>query len=552
MEEKKIYVVGHKNPDTDAICSAISYAALKNRKEAGHFEAKRAGTINNETAFVLDYFKVKEPDYLENVNMQVKDVDFRETPGVRDSISIKDAWKLMQESDVVTLPIVERDHKLEGIITINDIAKSYMDVYDDDELSKARTPLANIVDTLDGELVCGNIHNIMTKGHVIIAVANPDSMEDYIKKDDIVIVGDRYESQLCAIEMGASCLIISLGAKVPKTILSQAIAHECSIITTAHDTYTVVRLINQSIPVKHFMRKEHLITFEIDDMVESIQGVMAKKRHRDFPITDDLGNYLGMISRRNLLDMRKKQLILVDHNEKSQAVTGAEDAEIMEVVDHHRIGSLETEGPVYFRNQPVGCTCTIVYQMYQEQGEKIEPSIAGIMCAAILSDTLMFRSPTCTPYDEKVARELASIAGIELESFATEMFEAGSNLKGKSLEEIFNQDFKRFTLEEEFIGVGQISSMNQRELRNLKVVMQTYIKEHFETMEFDMVFFMLTDICNESSELLFYGEHTKSVVEAAFDKAIGEGENSVSLKGVVSRKKQVVPALVKGMGYLNQ
>ncbi len=542
MEQTPIIVIGHKNPDTDSICSAVAYANLKNLLQPGCYVPKRAGRINNETAFVLNYFNIDTPDLIEDVNTQVMDIEYRKTPGVKDNISIKSAWKMMRELDVVTLPIVERNNILEGIITINDIAKSYMDDFESDVISKAKTPYANLVEVLEGTLVSGNPHNHIINGKVIIGAANPHLIENMISKDDIMIVGDRVDTQICGIEMGVGCLILCLDAPVNPLVLQLAEERECSVITTKLDTYTVARLINQSIPVKYFMRKDNLITFQLDETVEAIKEIMSKKRHRDFPIVDDWGHYYGMVSRRNLLALRKKKVILVDHNEKSQAVDGIEDAEICEIIDHHRLGSLQTISPVYFRNQPVGCTATIIYQMYQENNQPISKEIAGILCAAILSDTLLFRSPTCTPLDKTCAQQLATIAEIDMEAFAMEMFEAGSSLKNKTPEELFNQDYKAFQVDKMGIGVSQVSSINQRELDNVAALMQEYVPAALPSMQIQLVYVMLTNIHDQRSDLLAFGADAEKYAAEAFH--VEADKNICHLPGVVSRKKQVVPALV--------
>lgn len=542
MYQTPVIVVGHKNPDTDSICSAIAYANLKNLLTPGSCVPKRAGNLNNETSFVLNYFKMDTPDLIEDVNTQVMDIEYRKTPGIKDTISIKEAWKMMKELDVVTLPIVTRSNTLEGIITINDIAKSYMDVYDNNVLAMAKTPYSNLVEVLEGNLVSGNPHNHIVNGKVTIGAANPHIIENLIEKDDIMIVGDRVDTQICGIEMGVGCLILCLDAPVNPLVLQLAKERECSVITTKLDTYTVSRLINQSIPVKYFMRKQHLVTFQLDETVDSIKEIMSKKRHRDFPIVDDFGHYYGMVSRRNLLALRKKKVILVDHNEKSQAVDGIEDAEICEIIDHHRLGSLQTITPVYFRNQPVGCTATIIYQMYQENNQPVSKEIAGILCAAILSDTLLFRSPTCTPLDETTARTLAGIADIDMEAFAMEMFAAGSSLKNKTPEQLFNQDYKTFQVDTLNIGVSQVSSINQRELDHVADMMQEYVTANLASMPTQLVYIMLTNIRDQSSTLLAFGNNAEKYAAEAFD--VEPKENICILPGVVSRKKQVVPALV--------
>ena len=369
-KKNNIYVIGHKNPDTDSICSAISYAYLKNelsqkQEEECKYIPTRAGHINEETQYVLRYFEQEAPLFVNDIRPQVTDIEIRKTEGVDAGLSLKKAWDIMRGARIVSLPIIE-EGKLAGIITVSDIAYSDMDVYDNMILSKAGTNYKNIVETIDGEMIVGDLEGEFEEGHVLIAAANPDMMEGYIEPQDMVILGNRYESQLCAIEMDAQCIVVCMGATVSKTIRKMAKEHGCRIIVSPYDTYTVARLINHSMPVRYFMTTENLITFHTTDYVDDIQETMAKRRFRDFPITDNQGNYVGMISRRNLLDLDRKKLILVDHNEKAQAVDGFEEAEILEIIDHHRLGNIETNSPVYFRNQPVGCTATIITQMYME------------------------------------------------------------------------------------------------------------------------------------------------------------------------------------------
>ena len=543
-------VIGHRNPDTDSICSAICYANLKQAVTGEEYMPARAGHVNGETQFVLDYFGAEEPQLVEDVRTQVRDIEIRKTKGVADNISLKRAWNIMQENNVVTIPSVREDGTLEGLITVGDITKTYMNIYDSSILSKANTQYSNIIETLEAELIIGSAEAYFDQGKVLIAAANPDLMEFYIEPHDLVILGNRYESQLCAIEMGADCIIVCEGAAVSMTIKKIAQERGCTIIATTYDTYTAARLINQSMPISYFMTREHLITFNSDDYIDEIREVMASKRHRDFPILDKHGYSLGMISRRNLLGAKGKQVILVDHNEKNQAVAGIENAEILEIIDHHRLGTIQTMSPVFFRNQPLGCTATIIYQMYQEAGIKVEPKIAGLLCSAIVSDTLLFRSPTCTPVDEMAARALADIAGIDIEKYAMEMFSAGSNLKDKSDEEIFYQDFKRFTSGKVTIGVGQITSLNGGELDKLKGRMEAFMEKALENNGLDMIFFMLTNILTETTELICEGQGALQLAGKAFHQDIelleeeGLKEPVLRLPGVVSRKKQLIPELM--------
>ena len=540
--KRKTIVIGHKNPDTDSICSAICYANLKQKITGNEFVPGRAGHVNAETQFVLDYFGVEAPRLVESVRTQVKDIEIRPTKGVDKNISLKKAWNMMQEANVVTIPAVTDDGILEGLITVGDITRSYMNVYDSSILSKANTQYSNIIETLEGDIVVGDKDAYFNEGKVLIAAANPDMMEYYICPHDLVILGNRYESQLCAIEMEASCIIVCEGAAVSLTIRKLAQERGCTVITTPYDTYTAARLINQSMPISYFMKTESLTTFEDRDCIDDIKDVMASKRYRDFPILYKDGSYRGMISRRNLLGAKGKQVILVDHNEKNQAVEGMSEADILEIIDHHRLGTVETISPVFFRNQPLGCTATIVYQMYQENGVEIEKKIAGLLCSAIISDTLLFRSPTCTEVDKKAALKLAEIAGIEVEKYAGSMFAAGSNLNGKTDEEIFYQDFKRFTAGKISFGVGQISSLNEKELGDLKERMQPYLEKTLKDLGMDMMFFMLTNILTQSTELLCTGSGAEQIVANAFHTS-AEGR-VVSLPGVVSRKKQLIPVIV--------
>ena len=540
----KIYVVGHKNPDTDSICSAIAYSELKKKLTGEEYVARRAGQINEETHYVLKKFGVDAPPLLQNVKLQVKDIDIHKIEGVAPNVSIKDTWAKMKEKNIKTVPVLKED-ELVGVISTGDIATSYMGVYDSRILSAARTQYRNIIKTLDGKLVTGNEHGYFTKGKVTIGASNPDMMEEFIEKDDLVILGNRYEAQACAVDIDASCLILCQNAEVPKELLKKAEEQSIVIIQTPHDTFTAARLINQSIPVKHFMSKGPLTTFRMTDYVEDIKDVMTKKKFRDFPILDRHGRFKGFISRRRFMDVSKKRVILVDHNEKSQAVDGIEEADIIEIIDHHRLGNIETMGPVFFRNQPVGCTATIIWQMYEEADVKIPPVIAGLLCSAIISDTLLFRSPTCTAIDEKAARKLAKIAQINLEEVAKEMFNAGSSLKGKTAEEICFQDFKQFTVNESVFGVGQINSMNPEELQEMKELVEGYLPKAMEQNQLQMVYFMLTDILDESTELLCCGKGAREYILDAFDLPSDTGK--IILKGVVSRKKQLIPTLVAAL-----
>ena len=543
--QEKIFVIGHKNPDTDSICSAIAYADIKNRtSQKVKYIPKRAGQINEETEYVLNRFGMQPPGYLSNIGTQIKDMDIRMSPEADKSMSLKNAWDLMMEKSIVSLPIRDREGQLEGLITIGDIAKTYMDTTDSYLLSRAKTQYRRIAETIAGTVVEGNEHGYFTKGKVLVGTANPEMLKAYIESDDLIIMGDREEDHLQAIAQNVSCIIVGMGIEVSEKVIKLAHEREIAIIMSPYDTFTIARLINQSIPVRYIMKTDNLVTFSTEDFTDDIQNEMIKHRHRAFPVINKKGKCIGTISRRNFLDMHKKKVALVDHNEKDQAVDNIDKAEIVEIIDHHKLGSLETMVPISFRNQPVGCTATILYEMYGEQKLEISPSIAGLLCAAIISDTLMFRSPTCTLSDKMAAGALALIAGINIEQFAKEMFKAGSNLKDKSPEEIFYQDYKKFIAEDEInFGVGQISSMDSDELAEIKERLIPFMVSECGRHGVTRVFFMLTNIIEESTELLYYGEGSEEMARIAFHM---EPEDGVfDLKGVVSRKKQLIPALME-------
>ena len=538
----EFFVVGHKNPDTDSVCSALAYANFKNKLTGTDaYHPYRAGQLNEETQFVLSKCGVAAPPLLQDLRPQVSDLEIRHTASVKSSISIKKAWNMMKEIGVVTLPVV-KNRKLEGIITITDIATSYMDVYDNRILESSRTSYRQIAETLDGRIVCGNIKRPNVSGKVLTAVATPEIMEENIETGDIVILGNRYEAQLCAIEMGVGCIVVCEKAPVSITISRLAKENGCTIISSPHDAFTVSRLIFQSIPIGHVMRKDRLISFRLDDYVDDICKVMTEKRHRDFPVLDSHGHYVGMISRRSLLGAERKKVILVDHNEAKQAVDGVQSAEITEIIDHHRLGSIETISPVFFRAQPVGCTATIIYGMYRTYGVEIDETMAKLMCSAIISDTLLFRSPTSTAEDRKAAGELAEIAGIDIQNYAHEMFFAGSNISEKSAKELFTRDYKKFSMGDVTFGIGQVSCMDSDELAQVKKKIYAYMKEQYKTLGVNMLFFMLTDMMMPGTELLCVGNGAEELASAALGAEARGG--SIMLPGVVSRKKQIVPQLM--------
>ena len=539
----KVVVIGHRNPDTDSICSAIAYAELKNKTSDLVCEPRRAGKMNQETEFVLKKFGVRPPRMCTDVNPKIRDVDYREMPGIPGSTSLRKAWEIMRDQKIDTLAVTSEENELQGLITVKDIATANMDLFDTGILAKSRTSYRNILETLGATMVVGSEDAECTTGHIRIGTATPEMLESSMEKGDIVILTNRYESQLCAIEKEASLIIICNGAKVGRTIQHIAAETGVAIMSAPCDTYAAAKLISQCAPISYYMTRDDIMKFTLVTPVADVTRVMAKVRHRYFPILDADGKYCGMISRRNIINLRKRRIILVDHNEATQAVEGFDQAEILEIIDHHRIGSLETSGPVYFRNQPVGCTATIITQMYDENGVEIPPQIAGLLLAAILSDTLVFRSPTCTPLDEASAKRLAKIAGVEIDEFASEMFEAGEKLDGKTAEEVFLQDFKVFMCGDIRFGVAQGSYMTRKNLLAAEALLQPYLEEARNKQNVEDIYMLLTDVPKEESVVISDGRYASEVLSDGFETQPAE-DGSFTLPGVVSRKKQFIPALM--------
>ena len=539
----KVVVIGHRNPDTDSICSAIAYAELKNKTSDLVCEARRAGKMNQETEFVLKKFGVTPPRMCTDVNPKIRDVDYRQVPGIPGSTSLRKAWEIMRDQKIDTLPVTSEDDELQGVITVKDIATANMDLFDTGILAKSRTSYRNILETLGATMVVGSEDAECTTGHIRIGTATPEMLESSMEKGDIVILTNRYESQLCAIEKEASLIIICNGAKVGRTIQHIAAETGVAIMSAPCDTYAAAKLISQCAPISYYMTRDNIMKFTLVTPVADVTRVMAKVRHRYFPILDADGKYCGMISRRNIINLRKRRIILVDHNEATQAVEGFDQAEILEIIDHHRIGSLETSGPVYFRNQPVGCTATIVTQMYDENGVTIPQKTAGLLLAAILSDTLMFRSPTCTPIDVNAANRLAKLAGVDINEFANEMFEAGEKLDGKTAEEVFLQDFKVFMCGDIRFGVAQGSYMTWKNLLAAEKLLKPYLEEARNKQNVEDLYMLLTDVPKEESVVICNGRYAAGVLTDGFDIQ-PDADGSWTLPGVVSRKKQFIPALM--------
>ena len=542
---RHINIIGHQNPDTDSICSALAYAWLKNGgRFTGLYEARRAGHVNRETKFALQHFGVDAPRLCTDISPQIKDIDIRTQPGIQGEMSVRAAWNLMREVEIDTLCITDESDELQGLITIKDIADANMELLDTGVLAAANTPLTNLLETLDAELLVGDKDARITEGNICIGTS-PEIMEELVKPGDLVLVSNRYETQMCAIDCGAAALIVCCGSAVPRTIVARAKEKGCYILTTPYDTYAASRLVTTAAPVRHFMRTNRLLKFSVNTPVEDAQKVMASVRHRYFPILDENGKYCGVISRRNLLNVHRKQVILVDHNERTQAVDGLEQAEILEIIDHHRIGSLETVGPVYFRNVPVGCTATILYQMYKEQGVTPTKQVAGLLLSAILSDTLMFRSPTSTILDETTAKALAELAGEDIPAYAEQMFEAGADLTGRDAEDVFRSDFKAFSRGDVKFGVGQSIYMTDNSRAAAEALVRPFLPEASRREGLPLIFYMFTDMKTQSTDLMVFGFDAEEIVREAFHVEVKDG--MAVLPGVVSRKKQLIPPLLAAL-----
>ena len=542
---RHINIIGHQNPDTDSICSALAYAWLKNRGSlTGLYEARRAGHVNRETRFVLQHFGVEPPRLCTDVSPQIKDIDIRKQAGIDGEMSLRAAWNLMRDVEIDTLCIVDSDNELQGLITIKDIADANMDLFDTAVLAAANTRCTNLLETLEAELVVGSADAHIDSGNICIGTS-PEIMEELVKPGDLVLVSNRYETQMCAIDCGAQAIVVCCGSAVPRTIVARAQEKGCAVLATPYDTYAAARLISTAAPVRHFMRTKELLKFSVNTPIEDAKKVMASVRHRYFPILDENGKYCGVVSRRNLLNLHRKQVILVDHNERTQAVDGLEQADILEIIDHHRIGSLETTGPVYFRNVPVGCTATILYQMYGEQGLTPSREIAGLLLSAILSDTLVFRSPTSTPQDEAAAKALAALAGEDIQSYAEQMFEAGADLTGRTAEDVFSSDFKAFSRGDVKFGVGQSTYMTDKSRAAAEALVQPFLPEASRREGLPLIFYMFTDMKTQSTDLMFYGHDAEGIIRDAFHV---EPEGCMAkLPGVVSRKKQLIPPLLAAL-----
>ena len=539
-----IYVTGHKNPDSDSICAAYAYAEFKNKIGDVETVACRLGNPNQETQYILDYFNAEAPRLLKTVKLKVEDLQFDNISPVSPEISLKTAWSIMRDKNIKTLPVADENDHLLGVLAVSNLTSCYMDIWDNRILAKSNTTLDNIIDTLSAKVSYVNEKVTHFPGKIVVTAMQPDTMSGHIDEGDIAIVGDREEAQAALIKLNISLMIVTGGYAPSEKIVSLAKEHGVTIIVTQHDSFTASRLIVQSIPVGYVMVKENIVSFTTDDLVDDIKGIMTETRFRSYPVLDQNGRVVGTVSRYHLISNHKKKVIQVDHNERGQSVDGLEDAEVLEIIDHHRVADIQTNNPIYFRNEPVGSTSTIVAKCFFESGIRPSRKAAGLLCGAIISDTLLFRSPTCTPQDQYICKKLAEIADINIEEFAKEMFKAGTSLKGKTVEQIFNSDFKPFTIEDTKVGIAQVNTMDIEGFMPLKEEMLNYMDQKAKEAGLDMVMLLLTDILNEGSEILVTGNKPE-IVEKAFNVTLKN--KGAFLPGVLSRKKQVVPPITNAI-----
>lgn len=540
-----VYVSGHKNPDTDSICSAIGYAYLLKAIDRYNAVPVRLGEISRETEYVLKRFHLEIPVLLKTVKQKVEDLNYDKVTVFSKELTLKTAWSLMKQQNLKSAPILDDHGQLLGLLSTSNIVEGYMENWGSSLLKDAHTPIENVIDTLEASVIYLN-HNLkFIEGDLHIAAMRGEEAKKRVKPGDIIIIGgDRDDAVTSMIEADVSLIILTGSLDVESEVLDQLKEKGISVISTPFNTYLTSQQIIQAIPVEYIMQKGDLKLFTTDDTLDHVKEVMSETRYRSYPVLDLNNHCVGSISRFALLKGLRKKVVLVDHNERGQSIPGIEEADILEIVDHHRVADIQTIGPLLFRGEPLGSTATIVTRIFEENDVEIPESIAGALLGAIISDTLLFKSPTCTPIDTKAARKLAKIAGVDIEAFAMEMFKAGTSLAGKTVEEIFNQDFKKFPFEQGTAGVGQVNSMDIEGFMPFKNDMLEYMEKFAQENRLDFTLLLLTDIINANSEIFVAGPKSY-LVEEAFN--IRLNNQQATLKGVISRKKQVVPAITTVM-----
>ena len=530
-----IYVTGHRNPDTDSIVSAMAYAALRNALGEGQYCAARIGHISDETQMVLDYFGFTPPQLISTVRTQVRDLDYDTPPALSSAVAVSRAWSILSsERSIAAIPVTNEDGSLYGLLSSGDIAA--YDMRSVEHPYVEQIPVFNLLSVLEGRILneAGNLLDTVS-GEVTIAL--PQSCENLLfkRKDSIVVCGDQPEMIRRALDIGVKCVIVC------QAELSEDLRNyptDTCIISTPFEAYRAVRLIYQSIPIARICRKDGLECFHIDDFVDDVREGMLQSRYRCYPILDENDRVVGTLSRYHLIRPRRKQVVLVDHNEAAQSVPGLDQAEILEIIDHHRLADIQTGNPIYFRNEPVGSTTTIIAGMYQERGLMPSEKLAGIMAAAIVSDTVMFKSPTCTQRDRNRAERMARIANISLEELGQRIFSASWS-DDKTAKELLFSDFKEFHIAGYSLGVGQITCVNSEHILKRKFEFIMEMQAAVDKRKYDMVLLMLTDVLLEGTQLLYLGD--EDIIRAAFSP--DAKNHSVFLPKVMSRKKQIIPAL---------
>lgn len=536
-----VYVSGHKNPDTDSICSAIAYSYLLNATNKYNAVPVRLGEINRETEYVLKRFGVEHPVLLKTVKQKVEDLNYDKVTVFSKDLTLKTAWFLLKQQNLKSAPILDEHGQLLGLLSTSNIIEGYMDQWDSEVLKKAKTPVENVIDTLEANVIYLNESLKVVEGDIHIAAMSGSEAKKRIHENDVVIVGgDRSDDLEELISVKPSLIVLTGSLTADENVVKKCEEQGISIISTPFNTYQTSQQIVQAIPVEYVMIKGDIKTFSTDDTLDYMKEVMSETRYRGYPVIDLNNRCVGSISRFALLKGLRKKVILVDHNERGQSIPGIEEADILEIVDHHRVADIQTVGPLLFRGEPLGSTATIVTKIFDELDVEMPSHIAGLLLGAVVSDTLLFKSPTCTPVDTKIAKKLAEIAGVDIQEFAMEMFKAGTSLVGKTVDEIFNQDFKKFSFDNLQVGVAQVNSMDIEGFLPYKKDMLDYMNKFAEDNNLEFTLLLLTDIINANSEI-FVGGPRPELVEKAFNVQLTECQGT--LAGVISRKKQVVPAI---------
>lgn len=540
-----VYVSGHKNPDTDSICSAIAYSYLLNATNKYNAVPVRLGEVNRETEYVLKRFGVEHPALLKTVKQKVEDLNYDKVTVFSKDLTLKTAWFLLKQQNLKSAPILDEHGQLLGLLSTSNIIEGYMDQWDSEVLKKAKTPVENVIDTLEANVIYLNEALKVINGDIHIAAMSGNEAKKRIHENDVVIVGgDRSDDLEELISVKPSLIVLTGSLTADENVVKKCEEQGISIISTPFNTYQTSQQIVQAIPVEYVMIKGDIKTFSTDDTLDYMKEVMSETRYRGYPVIDLNNRCVGSISRFALLKGLRKKVILVDHNERGQSIPGIEEADILEIVDHHRVADIQTVGPLLFRGEPLGSTATIVTRMFEEQDVEMPSRIAGLLLGAVVSDTLLFKSPTCTPVDTKIAKKLAEIAGVDIQEFAMEMFKAGTSLVGKTVDEIFNQDFKKFSFDNLQVGVAQVNSMDIEGFLPYKKDMLDYMNKFAEDNNLEFTLLLLTDIINANSEI-FVGGPRPELVEKAFNVQLTDRQGT--LEGVISRKKQVVPAITAVM-----